>query len=435
MLRPQFLTREVFLPSSTQDLLPILAQLVRTNSSSNTVSTIPLPHHVHSHVEGWLRTKPSNSPSLSMEVTLDRQSYAQLSVPIPSLYHNRHRPGRLNHVRAITDTGAQITVGPTQLLHLLGVKSETIFTVATNVNAATSTPLTVQGAVLLKLTARNNATGVTLSTRQLVYISSSVDQLYLSKAACIDLGTIPPEFPSIGSWVQDQKSSPVTAVSAVAASVSTPTKCSNSGVVTHGDTPCSCPTRTAPPSDPPVLPCSPTKENLSILRAYVLDRYASSAFNCCERQALPLMQDSSPLRLFVDDQAKPKAITTPSQIPAHWVHDVKAGIDRDVALGVIEPVPVNTPDTWTSRMVITAKHDGSPRRVVDFQPVNKVSPRQTHHTPSAWQVVSNIPAGKVKSVVDCFHGYHSVPIRQTATLRLFLRLGADSDTKLAPRVF
>ena len=167
----------VSLPSSTQDLLSILAQLVRTSSSPNTVSTIPLPHHVHSHVEGWLQTKPSNSPSLSMEVTLDRQSYAQLSVPIPSLYHNRHRPGRLNHAKAITDTGAQITVGPTQLLHHLGVKSETIFTVATNVNAATSTPLTVQGAVLLKLTARNNATGVTLSTRQLVYISSSVDQL------------------------------------------------------------------------------------------------------------------------------------------------------------------------------------------------------------------------------------------------------------------
>ena len=61
-------------------------------------------------------------------------------------------------------------------------------------------------------------------------------------------------------------------------------------------------------------------------------------------------------------------------------------------------------------MVITAKHDGSPRRVVDYQQINNLAPRQTHHTPSAWQIVSSIPAGKVKSVVDCFHGYHSVPI-------------------------
>merc|ERR1711984_66583 len=61
-------------------------------------------------------------------------------------------------------------------------------------------------------------------------------------------------------------------------------------------------------------------------------------------------------------------------------------------------------------MVITPKHDGSPRRVVDFSPLNSHTPRQTHHTQSPWAIVSSIPAGKVKSVVDCWNGYHSVPI-------------------------
>ena len=107
----------------------------------------------------------------------------------------------------------------------------------------------------------------------------------------------------------------------------------------------------------------------------ILDRYAASAFNICEQQPLPLMKDSPPLRLFVDNTAKPVAIHSPAAVPRHWDADVQAGLDRDERLGVIRRVPVNTPTLWCSRMLITAKHDGSPRRVVDFQPVNEHCPR------------------------------------------------------------
>ena len=104
------------------------------------------------------------------------------------------------------------------------------------------------------------------------------------------------------------------------------------------------------------------------------------------------------------------AVHSPSQVPLHWQQAVKDGLDRDVRLGVLERVPVNNPVTWSSRMVITAKTDGSPRRVVDYTNLNKHAPRQTHHTESPWSIVSSIPANKVKSVVDCWHGYHSVPL-------------------------
>ena len=67
-----------------------------------------------------------------------------------------------------------------------------------------------------------------------------------------------------------------------------------------------------------------------------------------------------PLRLFVDSEATPMAVYTPSPIPLHQAKDVKAGLDRDIHLGVLEPVPVNEPIAWCSRMVITPKHDGSP---------------------------------------------------------------------------
>ena len=122
------------------------------------------------------------------------------------------------------------------------------------------------------------------------------------------------------------------------------------------------------------------------------------------------MENSPPLRIFVDDEASPVAVHTPSQVPLHWQEQVKAGLDRDVRLGVLEKVPVNDPVTWCSRMVITPKLDGSPRRVVDYTALNKQAPRQTHHTESPWSIVSAIPPNRVKTTLDCWHGYHSVPL-------------------------
>ena len=48
------------------------------------------------------------------------------------------------------------------------------------------------------------------------------------------------------------------------------------------------------------------------------------------------MDGSPPLRIFVDEEARPVAVHTPSQIRLHWQQPVKDGLDRDVRLGVLE---------------------------------------------------------------------------------------------------
>ena len=73
---------------------------------------------------------------------------------------------------------------------------------------------------------------------------------------------------------------------------------------------------------------------------------------------------------------------------------------------------MNEPTTWKSRMVITPKENGDPRRCVDFQPVNANSARQTHNTESCWTLATSVPAGTKKSVLDVLHGYQSVPIAE-----------------------
>ena len=86
------------------------------------------------------------------------------------------------------------------------------------------------------------------------------------------------------------------------------------------------------------------------------------------------MENSPPIRLFVNEDATPVTFHTPSQVPLYWQEVVKMRLNRDVRLGVLEKVLVNDPVTWCSKMVVTPKPDGSPRRVIDYTLVNKHAP-------------------------------------------------------------
>ena len=122
--------------------------------------------------------------------------------------------------------------------------------------------------------------------------------------------------------------------------------------------------------------------------------------------------DGVPMRLMVNPDAKPVAHHTPVPVPLHWQADVKAGLDHDVSLGVIEPVPVGEPVTWCHRMVICAKKNGTPRGTVDFQALNLHATRETHHTQSPFHQARTVPNNKKKTVFDCWNGYHSIQLHE-----------------------
>ena len=77
-------------------------------------------------------------------------------------------------------------------------------------------------------------------------------------------------------------------------------------------------------------------------------------------------------------------------------------------MGILQKVPVGEPTEWCMRMIVVPKKDGKPRRTVDFQPINKLCMRETHHTPSPFDVVSNVPQQVYKTVLDAYNGYHQV---------------------------
>ena len=110
------------------------------------------------------------------------------------------------------------------------------------------------------------------------------------------------------------------------------------------------------------------------LRQLIINQYAQSGFNNCRVQPLAMMNTDKPLRLFVDPAVKPVAIHKAAIIPIHLKARVKADLDRDVRLGILEKVDINSPVKWLS-MHVTMKKDDSPRRIIEYKKLNNAIPR------------------------------------------------------------
>ena len=124
--------------------------------------------------------------------------------------------------------------------------------------------------------------------------------------------------------------------------------------------------------------------------------------------------DTIPATIHLKEDNTPHANHTPIPVPYHWKEEVKNDLDRDVERGIIKPVPIGTPVTWCSKMLVTPKKSGKPRRVVDFQKLNAQCSRETHHCPSPFRAASQVPAGTKKTVFDAVDGYHSVPLDESS---------------------
>ena len=148
------------------------------------------------------------------------------------------------------------------------------------------------------------------------------------------------------------------------------------------------------------------------MRVWLLNKYGKSTFNTCPHNPLPSMT-GPPIEIHVDETAKPKKCYTAAPIALHWQEKVHKDLLRDEALGVIERVPYGEPESWCHRMVVTRKHDGSPRRTVDLSPLNKFCKREPFPAEAPFPLARRVPGKTWKTVADAWNGYHSVPLRES----------------------
>ena len=328
--------------------------------------------------------RPAPSPRVDVNVTLMQAAYEKMGVKWTG---SRKGMFQSRTVSAVADSGCQTSTAGVEFLEEIGCPIEYLVPTVHRIVGITSSSLDIIGSALLRIEVGGQV------TRQMVHISKNARGLYLSESALKDLKLLSENFPQ---------------PPARANTIKTPMKFYVLGCCCTDDGASSCLKRAPTPKRPASIPFAPTKENRSKLKSWLLGAFASSGFNTCTHQPLQGMTGVPMKAVRKRHGCRPPKAYTPIPVPFHWKAQVKADLDRDVRLGIIEPVPQGEVTEWCSRMVITAKANGKPRRVVDFQGLNNATLREIHHTPSPINLVSSIPAGKLKTVLDAWNGYHSL---------------------------
>ena len=301
----------------------------------------------------------------------------------------------------IADSGAQTNLWGLDGFKEAGFELSDLKPVVVKIRAANKNPIKILGAfdaVFKGISPK----GKILTCASTIYVSDMVTGFFLSYDTMVDLLILSRKFPTIGECPQGRES-------CVATNQSLPDECPT--VCTEG-TPCECPQRSSVPPRPLSLPFEPIEENNDKMRSWILQTFASSTFNVCPHRPLQEMA-GPPIEFHVKPEAKPRVCHKAATIPIHWQKRVRQDLERDEALGVIEKVPYGTPVTWCHRMVVTRKHDGTPRRTVDLSPLNRFCRRETYASEPPFQLARRVPRNSWKTVTDAWNGYHSVPLRST----------------------
>ena len=355
-----------------------------TNSTGNKNKnmTLRLEHHIFDGTYGWMVAESKAQPTLQLKIFTRTSDYDHLNLPYPNVTSKS--------VSAITDTGAQSSLMGIKTYLKCGFRRENLLPVKRKMYAANNEGITILGAIFARLSGLKK-NGERIETAEMIYVTDSTNLFYLSRRAMEQLQIISHDFPSIGTSYQ----------------------AANDEMKSQDITPhcCDCAPRVPPPARPNCLPFDATVENNGKMKQWILDRYASSTFNKCPHQPLPMMT-GPPIEIHVDPAATPVAVHTPAPTPIHWRNEIERQLQNDVTLGVIEKVEPNTPTTWCHRAIWVRKPDGSPRRVVDLQSLNRHCIRNTHHTVPPFQQARLIPPNTFRSVTDAWNGYHSVPVRK-----------------------
>ena len=321
----------------------------------------------------------------------NKSSHPRVDIGITLAERNKNRPEAL--IKGIVDRGAMSNLWGLKNFTDNGFSRSDLVHVNMDMRAANKNPKSPGGEIV--------------SSTCLVYVSDCVN-FFLSYDTMLDLGIVDRSFPTVGACAQSTPDELETQENQQYV------RSINSGCSSaqQGEHVCNCPQRESIPQRPSLLPFAAIPENNEKMRDWLLERYSKSTFNTCPHRPLPCMT-GPPVEMHVDETAKPKTYHTAAPIPLHWQDQVLKDLERDEALGVIEKVPYGEPVTWCHRMVVTRKHDGSPRRIVDLSPFNRFCKRETFSAEAPFPLARRIPGKTWKTVTDAWNGYHSVPLRES----------------------
>ncbi len=335
----------------------------------------------------FIPRRPAPSPKLKVNASIMHSAHRKLGVRWKGSRRGIYKPRSVN---SIADTGCQTCTAGVNFLEEIGCPQSYLVPTSHEIVGITAASLGIIGSVMLRIECGGEV------TRQMVHISTHAQGLYMSRTACEELKLVSPDFPRPSR--------------SISTSMCAPAESLCRGDCNGDENGTQCPTRATTPDRPSKIPFPPTKENKGKLKDWLLKTFAGSAFNMCTYQKLQGMT-GMPMEIVLRNHNHIGAAAyRPIPVPFHFKSAVKEDLDKDERMGIIEKVPQGDTSEWCSRMVITPKGNGKPRRTVDFQELNKATVREIHHTPSPINLVSSVPAGKLKTVADVWNAFHSLDL-------------------------
>ena len=111
-----------------------------------------------------------------------------------------------------------------------------------------------------------------------------------------------------------------------------------------------------------------------------------------------------PLEIHLNPDARPQYISSPSSVPLHCQEQVKADLDRDVCMGVI--------DWWTGATAwLLSGNMMALRGAVNLQPLNKHCRRKEWVTTTPLKQGQPVPKDSFMAVNNAWNGCHSALLR------------------------
>ena len=151
-----------------------------------------VPHHVWDYLERkWTPGNPELHGKIKLDVSLFDEGYTQTDINCPQ------NTVVICECDAVTDTGAMVVVAGEWFPTRLGVAIEDLFTPGLKITAANSELMKAVGAMFVTLKAVNKKTKEVRISHQTVYICRGVQELYLSRRACRELGVVSIDFPTV----------------------------------------------------------------------------------------------------------------------------------------------------------------------------------------------------------------------------------------------
>lgn len=255
-------------------------------------------------------------------------------------------------IDCIPDTGAEMTICGENIIQQLKIKHELInYRNKEKLIAANDTEIKTLGKIKLIMTLKNR------TTEEDVIICRNQNSMLLSWQACRSLGIIPINFPHPIREIQIDSTSE------------------------HGS----------------------LKENLLTEFSDVFDNNVTLT-----------EMNGGPMKIHLQEDAKPYAIHVARQIPFMVRDQVKKELDSMVTRNIIRPLE-DEPTSWCHPMVVVMKPKGGVRICVDLTKLNKYVDRPTYTVKTPKEAVNSIDhRAKYFSTFDAAQGYWQLSLDENS---------------------